>query len=106
MGLCLWMGWSGAFQGQPDVSAATVVSTLTQVLGRPTDHSITLNVLAPNDLESYVEYGTGQGRYTAKTAVAKVKSKVPFDVVIGKLKPNTAYYYRLRHRPPNAGEYK
>src|SRR5215475_6653148 len=89
MALCLWMGWSGAFQAQPDVTAGTAVSALTQVLGRPTDHSITLSVLAPSDLESYVEYGAGPGKYTAKTAVAKTKAKVPFEVILGKLKPNT-----------------
>jgi hypothetical protein len=106
MALCLWMGWSGAFQAQPDVTAGTAVSALTQVLGRPTDHSITLSVLAPNDLESYVEYGAGPGKYTAKTAVAKTKSKVPFEVILGKLKPNTLYFYRLRHRPPDGGAYQ
>lgn len=105
LGLFLWTGLSGAFQGRLDVTAGTTVTALTQVLGWPTDHSITLNVLAPNDLESYVEYGAAPGKYTAKTAVAKAKSKVPFEVVIGKLKPDRPYYYRLRYRQPGGGPY-
>ena len=70
-GLCLWAGLSGAFQGEDDTASGTEVAKLSQVLGRPTDHSITLNVLAPEDNEAYVEYGTAAGKYSAKTAATR-----------------------------------
>lgn len=96
--LCLWAALSAAEQDQQNIDAATTVTALTQVLARPTDHSIALNVLAPNDLESYVEYGTTPAKYAAKTAFTKSKSKTPFEFVIDGLKPSTHYYYRLQSR--------
>ncbi len=100
---CLWAALSAA---QPDTDAATTVSGLTRVLGRPTDRrAIILNVLAPNDLETYVEYGVQPAAYTAKTGVAKSMAKTPVEIAIEPLKPNTRYYYRLRFREPGKGDY-
>jgi Calcineurin-like phosphoesterase len=96
--LCLWAALSGAQQGQQNVDQATKVSQLTQVLGRPTDRSIALNVLAPNDIEAYVEYGLRPGAYAAKSALVKSKGRTPFELTIDSLKPNAHYYYRLRYR--------
>jgi len=96
--VCLCAALLTAQQAQESSDAATTVTGLTQVLAQPTDHSIVLNVLAPNDLESYVEFGTAPGKYTRKTAVAKSKSHTPFEVVLDKLKANTHYYYRLQAR--------
>lgn len=103
--LCLWAALLAAQQLQQDTDAATTVTSMTQVLGRPTDHSIVVNVLAPNDLEAYVEYGTNSKKYGAKTVVSKAKSKTPFEISIDKLKPNSRYYYRLRYRVPGNGSY-
>ena len=58
LGLCLWAAFTKAQQTRPqDVGAETSVASLTQVLGRPTNNSITTNVLAPGDIEAYAEYG-------------------------------------------------
>ncbi len=102
---CLCGALLTAQQAQESADAATTVTELSQVLGRPTDHSITVNVLAPNDLESYVEYGTAAGKYSGKSAVAKSKAKTPVEVTMDKLKPNTHYYYRLRYRENGKGAY-
>lgn len=85
--VCLRAGFQGA-----------AVDTMTQILGRPTDRSITLSVLAPEDIESFVEYGAAAKRYTAKTAVTKSQAGNPVEIEIAPLKANTRYYYRLRHR--------
>jgi Calcineurin-like phosphoesterase len=103
--LCLWVALSAAQQGQQNVDAATTVTALTQVLGRPTDHSIALSVLAPNDVEAYVEYGTVAGKYSGKTAVAKSAARTPFEIVVDQLKPNTQYYYRLQAKQSGASAY-
>jgi hypothetical protein len=68
------------------------------VLGRPTGDSITLNVLAPKDLDAYLEYGVKPGAYTEKARVARIQSGKPLEMDLDQLKPNTRYYYRLRHR--------
>ena len=101
----LWAGLSGAQLQQDFATAGTTVSAITQVLSRPTDRSIGVNVLAPTDVEAYVEYGTAPGKYTSKTQVLKSGAKVPLQIEVGKLASNTAYYYRLRHREPGKGEY-
>ena len=82
-------------QAPPDIG-------MSLVLGRPTNRSITLSVLAPTALEAIVEYGTKSGQYPEKTAVGKGAAREPFEIVIAPLKANTRYYYRLRHRPPGS----
>jgi Calcineurin-like phosphoesterase len=106
--LCLsfWAALSVAQQSPQDVDAQTEVDSLTQVLGHPTDHSIGLNVLAPNDLEAYAEYGVAPGKYTGKTATMKSKARSPFEIGFDKLNPNTRYYYRLQYRENGTGAYK
>jgi hypothetical protein len=43
-----------------------------EMLGRPTDGSITINVLSTSAMEMYWEYGTKQGAYSSKTPVFNV----------------------------------
>ena len=100
VGLCLWAAFTKAQQG-----AETSVASLTQVLGRPTNNSITTNVLAPGDIEAYAEYGVKTGVYSRKTPVAKSAARTPFELTMDKLAANTRYYYRLRYRQPGAREY-
>jgi hypothetical protein len=74
--------------------------TFTQILGRPTDHSITLSVLSPDDLEAYCEYGTQPGIYRAKTPATKIPAGKPAEILFEHLQPNTRYYYRMRSPAP------
>jgi hypothetical protein len=72
--------------------------TATELLGRPTDSSVTVNVLAEQDLEVYFEYGTEPGVYTAQTGVTEFPGGDPIEAVIGGLQSNTRYYYRMVYR--------
>lgn len=103
--LSLFAALFAAQQAQQDTDAATTVTGLSQVLGRPTDHSIALNILAPSDLDAYVEYGLAPAKYSGKTATTKSRGRTPFEIAIDKLKPNTRYYYRLRYREAGKGAY-
>lgn len=103
--LCLCLLGAAAQQSAQSTDAATTVTGMTQVLGRPTDHSITVNVLAPSDVEAYVEYGVQAGAHTAKTAVVKSSAKSPFEITVDGLKANTRYYYRVVSRPAGGGTY-
>ena len=98
VGLCAYAVISGAQQSQLDITAGTTVSEMTQVLGRPTNNSISVSVLSPNDMECYAEYGTSPGNYTGKTSITSAKARIPVELAIEKLQPNTRYYYRLRSR--------
>ncbi len=73
---------------------------LTVLLGRPTDRSITVSVLAPTALDAFVEYGTAPAQYSEKTPTAHGAAGVPFEIDLTALKPNTRYYYRLRQQRP------
>jgi cobalt-zinc-cadmium efflux system membrane fusion protein len=42
-----------------------------------------VNVLAPNAMESFVQYGTAPGKYSGKTAAVKSEAKSPFEIVVG-----------------------
>lgn len=73
------------------------------VLGRPTDRSITVNVLfTANQDEVYLDYGIASGTYTNQTpAKRSIQANVPYEEVISGLEPNRRYYYRVRYKAPN-----
>lgn len=79
---------------------------LTIALGRPTDHSIVLNVLSPTPIEAFVEYGTAPGQYAYKTVGASSAAGEPFEVIAETLQPNTRYYYRLEFRQQGKASYE
>jgi len=78
---------------------------LSTILGRPTDQSITLSVLAPAALEAFVEYGTVAGSYTGKTTVVSGAARVPFEIALTGLKPDTRYVYRVQQRAAGQKEF-
>ena len=69
-----------------------------EILGRPTDNSITVNVLFDSQVEAYFEYGTIQGNYPNSTVVTTSVLNEPVEVKITALLANTRYYYRTRYR--------
>lgn len=75
------------------------------VLARPTARSVTASVLAYEDMECYLSYGTEKGKHAGRTKAFAVKAKAPAEVVVDGLKADTPYYYRLHRRTPGAGEF-
>ena len=82
-------------------AATTITFTGGEVLGKPTDTSITINIVPAATIEYYYEYGTAPGDYDWDTlpAVQAVGGQ-PHEIVIGGLTPNTRYYYRMRYHAP------
>ncbi len=80
------------------ITAPDVPWIATELLGRPTDHSVTVNAIAGQAVEAYFEFGTATGVYGRQTSPTTFPSGA-IDVVIDGLAPNTRYYYRKRHRP-------
>jgi hypothetical protein len=74
---------------------ADVTFSATELLGRPTDTSVTVNVVPNSSGQIYFEYGTESGVYTDQTSTDVLTSGVPYEVVISGLTPNTKYYYRM-----------
>lgn len=76
----------------------TAFNTLSVVLGRPTDRSLTLSAVARERMDAYFEVGTEPGRYTRTTDRRELQAGGPLEVTLDDLRPNTAYYYRLQSR--------
>ena len=77
-------------------------AAFSQILGRPTDNSVTLSVLsAAGGGEVYAEWGAGPGSLDAKSAPAGLKPGVPAEIEINGLRPDTLYYYKLVVKSPS-----
>lgn len=84
----------------------TEFAALSLVLGRPTDKSVTVSVLAKDPLEGYLEYGTESGRYAHKTGVIAWPAGEPTEVVLDGLQPNTPYFYQACYRKADASAFE
>lgn len=86
-------GKGGAGQGG-QVEPAVVPPYLFNVwLCRPGAESVTVSVLAWEEMDALIEYGDG-----LKTPALKLKAGEPQNIVLGGLKPDTTYNYRLTYR--------
>ena len=68
------------------------------LLGRPTDDSISVNVLPDLTGDLYFEYGTTSGVYTDQTSTIACTAGDPCEVLIDSLSADTLYYYRMQFR--------
>ena len=76
--------------------------TQTELLGRPTNNSITIQAFFDVDVEVAIQYGTVSGNYPNQTPWTTVLINNPAEVVLTVLSSNTKYYYRMLYRLPNA----
>ena len=74
---------------------------LSLVLGRVTDQSVTVSVVARENIEGFFEYGTSTGNYTNKTGLLTFAANKPIEMVFDKLQSDTQYFYRLQFRKPD-----
>lgn len=77
---------------------------ITEVLGRPTDHSVTLNVRSDTAIELYAEFGPAPGVYTAVTPTVTTAALSPVELLLDGLATDTRVYYRTRYRSPGTQE--
>jgi hypothetical protein len=76
---------------------AQVSFTGTELLGKPTNESITINVIPDVEIEIYYEYGTISGGLNSSTPVLTAIGGQPHEVVIAGLQSNTQYFYRMKY---------
>jgi hypothetical protein len=88
------------FTEDPDNNAIVVtpVKGYSEILGRPTDNSVTLSLMFDSDKEAYLEYGTVKGTYPFKTATVPLAANTPAEIELAGLIPDTRYYYRTLYR--------
>ncbi len=70
----------------------------TEITGRPTDKSITVNIVPATTMEIYYEYGTSSGVYTSQTPLQTALANEPLEILIDGLQANTRYYYRINYK--------
>ena len=80
--------------------------TFNIVLGRPTDSSVTANILFDTPVQMYFEYGTNSGTYTATTSQITTNLGEPVEVKMAGLLAETRYYYRVRYKKPADATFK
>jgi hypothetical protein len=68
------------------------------LLGRPTDESVTANIIPDQDVEFYIEYGSSSGVYTDETDTFGATADEPIEIVINGLSANTECFYRIVYR--------
>ena len=73
-----------------------------EMLGRPTDHSITVQALFSEAAEMCVQYGPASGPLSQQTAWQAFAAQEPAEITLSGLSANTPYRYRLCHRKPGA----
>jgi hypothetical protein len=84
-----------------DISANLTSISANIILGRPTDRSVTANVLAVKGMEAYIEFGKHNGTYADHTGTVPSAEGGPIVLTVDGLLPDTRYFYRLRARMPN-----
>ena len=77
------------------VSKAGSIS-ISYVLGRPTDNSVALNLISPQDLKGFVEYGFAANKLLKKTDIKSLVSGQPTEFELTDLKPNSKIFYRFK----------
>ena len=91
---------------RPRRDAATVLQPadvaaldrLSVVLGRPTQQSISANLVSAEGGDAYLEFGTTRENFTATTSVIQLKPGQPAELEMGSLKPDNQFFYRARYR--------
>lgn len=82
--------------------ADTVKFICREMLGRPTNNSVTVNLCADKEIEAYIEFGTDQNQLNRQTVIKKYAAEIPFNIIIDNLLPNNTYFYRVKYRIGNA----
>jgi len=79
---------------------------MSEILGRPTDNSITMNIMFDSQVDVYFEYGTIKGNYPNSTPVSTCKPNEPVEIDMTGLQAATRYNYRTRYRKTGESTYQ
>jgi hypothetical protein len=84
----------------PSVPGGTSSKTFsgTVILGSPTDNSMAVSLLTPDNADVYIEYGKSSSNYAWHTGISNLQKDQPLVINISGLERDTQYYYRICHR--------
>lgn len=75
--------------------------TQAEILGRPTNNSITVQAFFDASVEVCIQYGTISGNYPTQTAWQIFAANESAEIIVSNLQPDTKYFYRMCYRQPN-----
>ena len=84
-------------------NSSVSAQTYTEILGRPTNTTITMSILFDQKADVYWEIGTAPATYTFSTPTYTTVVDSPLVVDFTNLAPNIKYYYRTRYRANGSG---
>jgi len=87
-------------------SQAVSAQNFTEILGRPTDKSMTISVLFSQVVQVYFEGGTSASNLSLTTPITTSTADTPLVVEFQPLTANTRYYYRTVYKTPGAANFK
>lgn len=67
----------------------------TELLGRPTDQGVSIQMIFADSVNIYAKYGTISGNYTDSTSQISIPKGQTTEINLVGLKPSTKYYYRI-----------
>ncbi|MEI6435639.1 MAG: T9SS type A sorting domain-containing protein [Bacteroidota bacterium] len=80
------------------ICSSLSAQTYNEILGRPTESSITISILSDKKTDVFWEYGVNAGVYNFSTAIFIAAKDTALEVDFTGLSANTKYYYRARYR--------
>ena len=78
-----------------NAGATTITFTAEELLGKPTNNSVTINIVPASAIQYAYDYGTTSGGPYTRTAVVNATAGQPSEITITGLSANTHYYYRM-----------
>lgn len=76
-----------------------------ELLGRPTNNSVDVQMMFSDSVDVYVEYGAASGIYTNQTPQLTIMPNEPAELSLTGLQPDTKYFYRFQCRHSGAGAF-
>ena len=73
----------------------------TELLGCPTDRSVTINAISLLTLEAFIEFGLATGQLAQQSPPVTIAGGTPIEITLADLLPDSAYAYRIQYRRPN-----
>ena len=80
------------------MNAQTVIHE--EMLGRPTNESITLQIIFLEVAEVAIQYGLSPTNHTSQSPWKIYQANEPAEIILNNLLANSTYYYRVIHRKP------
>lgn len=79
--------------------------THSEMLGKPTDKSISIQVFFDTETEMSISFGLSSNSLNMQTTWQKFNANSPAEISLENLTPNSKYYYQINYRKPNTSTF-